>query len=482
MKRLTMREMSLSRKFALLSLIIIALITAFQATVQWGFLRENLLEGERTNSALVIREGAFKFLRVEDFAHWQSPEAQSRFERFFRQTILNPEILRVKLYDSEMRVVWSDEPRLLGARFSENDHLGRALQGHTVAHLEHADKPENLYERGFPRTVELYVPLAFLTGKTSDTANVVGVVEVYKHPVRVLANIWRGRLTIVATALAGGLVLYAALFGIVHRASHQLQAQRENLERQTVALGVANQQLRATQGQLQVAERLAAIGEVSAAVAHGIRNPLANIRASAQVALDCLERPGTVKKYLTSVTGEVDRLDRWLRALLDLVHPFEPRLAPVELNAVIEDLLTVLGGRVAQGKIKLERRLASDLPPLMADEIQLQQALLCVLNNSLDVLPPDGMLSIQTERADGRESPAVRVIVQDNGEGVPADRLGRIFEPFFTTKSQGTGLGLAITRKVVEGHGGWIQLESEPEIGTTVRITLPVKAPVSEVV
>ncbi len=148
MIRLTMRDMSLSRKFAVLSLIIIALITTVQAIVQWSFLRENLLDGERTNSAPLILEGAFKFLRAEDFANWQSPEAQSRFELFFRQTSLNPEILRVKLYDAEMRVVWSDERRLLGEYFSENAHLAQALQGHTVAHLEYMDKPEKPLRTG----------------------------------------------------------------------------------------------------------------------------------------------------------------------------------------------------------------------------------------------------------------------------------------------------------------------------------------------
>ncbi len=386
----------------------------------------------------------------------------------------------MKLYDAEMRVVWSDERRLLGEYFSENAHLAQALQGHTVAHLEYMDKPENLYERDFPQMVELYVPLAFSTDQNSGVANVVGVVEVYKHPVRVLANIWRGRLSIVATSLTGALILYAALFGIVNRASHKLQVQHEDLQRHTVALDSANRELTAMQEQLRATERLAAIGEVSAAVAHGIRNPLANIRASAQVALDSMSAPASVQKYLGAVTAEVDRLERWLRAMLDLVRPFEPRLAPVAVNTVIEDLLALLGDRIAYGEVKLELRFMSDLPTMMADIVQLQQALLSVLNNALDALPPGGTLGIQTERADDEESPAVRVTIQDNGEGIPKDRLGRIFEPFYTTKSQGTGLGLSITRKVVEGHRGRIQLESEPEIGTTVRITLPVRASVLE--
>lgn len=480
MKRRTSREQSLSRRFALLSLAIIALITAVLVIVQWFLLREDLLERERTESAAAIRQEAYEYLRAEDFARWRSEEAQRRFEIFLRHALLNPEILRVKVYDAEMRVVWSDEPRLRGTRFAENARLAEALQGNTVAHLEHAGKPENVYEQDFPQTVELYVPLAFSSGRTPGTASIAGVVEVYKYPGRALATISRGRLMIVATSVAGALVLYVALFGMVHRASRQLETQREGLERQAAALTAANEELRAMQGQLRASERLAAIGEVSAAVAHGIRNPLGNIRASAQVALDCPDDSGCVEKYLNTITAEVDRLERWLRGLLDLIRPFEPRLAPVEVNATIDELLALLGDRFAQRGITVKRRLDAGLPPLMADEVQLQQALLGVLENALDAVPAGGTLNVQTECANVTGSPAVQVTLHDTGAGIPSDCLGRIFEPFFTTKSQGTGLGLAITRKVVEGHGGRIEVESAPEVGTTIRIILPVQVHASE--
>ncbi len=476
MKRVSRRGSSLTWTFALLSLAIIALITGAQITIQWALLRENLLDWER-QSAQFIRAEAYSMLRAEDFARWRDRETAERFERFFRAALVNPEILRVKLYDTDMRVVWSDELRLLGARFPGNARLVRALRGETVAHIEHVKREENLYERGFTRTVELYVPLAFSTGRTPGTAAIAGVVEVYKDPTNMLTHMSRDWLIILTTSLAGALVLYAALFGIVRRASRQLQTQRADLERQATALGEANRELRATQGQLRASERLAAIGEVSAAVAHGIRNPLANIRAAAQVGLDTPDDPGSVKRYLSAITAEVDRLGRWLRALLDVVRPFEPRLAPVDPNAMIEDLLALLSERSAQSQIRVERHLASDLPGLMADEVQLQQALLNVLDNALDALPPGGTLEVRTARAGDPEGSEVRVMIHDNGEGIPRDRLGRIFEPFFTTKSQGTGIGLAITRKVIEGHGGRVDIESAPGKGTTIDIRLPVKAP-----
>lgn len=212
-------------------------------------------------------------------------------------------------------------------------------------------------------------------------------------------------------------------------------------------------------------------------MAHGIRNPLANIRAAAQVALDAQADRGTTAKYLDAITAEVDRLGRWLRALLDSVRPFELRPAPTPVNAVVEDVLALLGDRIARGEVKVERDLAGDLPLLMADGVQLEQALLGVLENSLDALAPGGTLRVRTEGVAGAGPPRVRLTIRDTGEGIPPERLARIFEPFYTTKTRGTGLGLAITRKVVDGHGGDIGIASEPGSGTTFTITLPVEMP-----
>src|SRR6266508_4149622 len=142
-------SLSLSRTFALFSLVIIGLVTALQVLVQWTLLREDLLEWERRVSADTIRSEAYAVLRAEDFANWRSPESQERFERVFRRALWQLEILRIKVYDRDMRVIWSDEARLLGVRFSGNSHLTEALGGRTVAHLERAQRAENRYERQF---------------------------------------------------------------------------------------------------------------------------------------------------------------------------------------------------------------------------------------------------------------------------------------------------------------------------------------------
>jgi two-component system, NtrC family, sensor histidine kinase HydH len=468
------RRASLVRTFAILSLATIAVITVVQVTVQWLLLEKDLLGWERTTAAQTIRTEALSVLRPEDFVDWRGEPARDRFTRFFEIALSNAEILRVKIYDRQGTIVWSDEPRLIGSRFAENQDVRRALAGETVASLDSGPKHENLYDRAFgPKTVELYVPLIW-PGSTPGTARVSGVVEVYKDAVRMFSDVARDRLVIVLTSMAGAVLLYAALFSIVRRASTRLETQNLHLERERAALATANRELSAMQAQLAQSERLAAIGEVSAAVAHGIRNPLANIRASAQLGKEFASEPEQVTVQFGRIVGEVDRLGTWLRSLLDAVRPFRAELGPLDLDAVVKDVLSVLQPRLAESQVKLECKLDSDLPMIQGDRALLEQALLGVLENAVDALPRGGTLVVESARAELAGAPAAAIKIRDDGDGIPPERLGRIFEPFVTTKSRGTGLGLAITRRVVEHHGGRIGVESEVGRGTTFTVTLPV--------
>jgi len=467
---------SLLRTFALLSFVTVAFITAVQIAVQWRLLHEDLLQWERTSTAEAIRAQVAAVLDPEDFVRWDTLPAQTRFYEFFQLALANPEILRVKLYNLDMRVVWSDEPRLLGVRFANNPHLARALGGETVAHLEEMSKAENEYERGFASVVELYVPIVLHRGGTPGASMVDGVVEVYKDPARRFANITYHRMVILGVSLLGALTLYSALFWIVRRAARRMETQQRDLARQAEELRATTEQLAATQKQLRVSERLAAVGEVSAAVAHGIRNPLASIRASAQVAAHALDDRPRLEGYLRAITGEVDRLGRWLTSLLDSVRPFDLELGPVDLNGMLRDLLGVLHRRLDVARITVDARLAPDLPKLTADEVQLQQAFLGVLENAIEAVSSGGTLYLTTEPVPGDGPSTVCITVRDTGDGIPPDRLAHVFEVLYTTKSRGTGLGLAITRKVVERHGGRVDIDSRPGGGTTVTIRLPVQA------
>ena len=464
---------TLIRQFAILSLIVIGLITTALCLVISHYLRKDLLEREWGTTADFIRTEAFYHLTPADFAAPWSKTAQGRFRIFYEQTVIMPEIVRVKIYDANMAVVWSDEPRLIGQRFPDNPELIGAVAGNTTVNLKIGEKKgENIYEHGERQLVEVYVPIVF-----AGDPRVVGVVETYKEPTQVFRNIRRGQITIVGTALAGGTLLYLSLFWIVRRAARRIESQHQTLEFQSREVAAANRELQAVQAQLVQAERMAAIGEVVTAVAHGIRNPLANIRASAQVALpDCKEctRAPLGPKSLTNIITEVDRLEGRLKDLLQFVRPAERQSQPLDLNTVLRAALQIMAGRIAEAHVKVEEQLAPALPVVMGDPMLIEQVFMNLIGNAIEACPGDGTITLTTGTVQGNGGPPqVFVEVRDTGDGIPPDEISKIFDLFYTTKAQGTGLGLAIARKFTEAHGGVISVRSRPGEGASFRVTLP---------
>lgn len=236
--------MAPTRQFAILSLLVIALITATLSLVISYYLRKDLLGREWRITADYTRTQAFYHLTPADFAAPRSGTAQAHFHALYQQMVLMPEIVRVKIYDATMAVVWSDEPRLVGQRFPDNPHLLGAIAGQTMVNAGTGEKKgENIYERDeFPQLVEVYVPIVF-----PGTSRVAGVVETYKAPTQVFANIRQGQLTVVGTALAGGVLLYLSLFWMVRRAARRIAEQHQTLENRSRELAGANEELRAVQ-------------------------------------------------------------------------------------------------------------------------------------------------------------------------------------------------------------------------------------------
>ena len=465
----------LIRQFAGLSLVVISVITVGLCLAISYSLRQGLLEREWQTTADFIRTETVQNLAPSDFAAPDGEAAQARFRRFYEQTVIMPEIVRVKVYDGAKTVIWSDEPRLIGRRFPDNPQLSQALAGQTTVNLEIGEKKgENLYEGAGQRLVEVYVPIVF-----PGNSNVVGVVETYKEPTLVFVNIRKSQLTVVGAAVAGGVLLYVSLFWVVRRASGRLESQHQTLEQRSQELSAANQELRAVQAQLLEAERLAAIGEVVAAVAHGIRNPLANIRASAQVAaLDCNHCGSTTApKSVANIISEVDRLEGRLKELLQFVRPAERQSQSLDLNTVLREALRTVEARLARARIRVEERLAPALPVITGDRLLLEQVFVNLLGNAIEAVGGGGgvitIVSGPMPRSEG--SAEVFAEVRDNGPGIAPEERPRIFTLFYTTKAQGTGLGLTIAKKFVEAHGGTIELSSQLHEGATFRVTLPIR-------
>jgi signal transduction histidine kinase len=233
-------------------------------------------------------------------------------------------------------------------------------------------------------------------------------------------------------------------------------------------------QLEQTQAQLIQSEKLASLGQVATGVAHGLRNPLASIRASAQL---LTRHPGsaTAPEHLRALIAEVDRLDRRITHLLDFARPASLHLTSEKVSTLVDDVLPAFAERARSQRIAVEVSIPPTLPAVRMDSLRTEQALVEVISNAFDAMTAGGTISITARPSNGKgQAPGVVLEVRDTGPGIPHSIQPSVGQPFFSTRPDGTGLGVATARRFVEQAGGRLEISSAPPDGTTVRLWLPV--------
>lgn len=245
----------------------------------------------------------------------------------------------------------------------------------------------------------------------------------------------------------------------------------------TAQLRTTNERLYAAQQQVGRNERLAAAGELAAAMAHNVGTPLTGVVGHLQLLEEEVAEPA-VKERLRRIQGQVDRAVAAARQFLGAARP-APLRVPVDVKNLLKDLLVLVSPESQRKEIGVVQAFADELQTVAADPNQLQELFLGLITNALDAMGTGGTLRVVAEPwLSDVGSPVIRVIVSDTGSGIPPENLAKVFEPFFTTRTAagGTGLGLAIARRIAREHGGSIRLESEPDQGTRAIVELPVGA------
>jgi len=233
-------------------------------------------------------------------------------------------------------------------------------------------------------------------------------------------------------------------------------------------------QLLEIEEQLRRADRLTALGELSAGMAHEIRNPLGAIRGTAEILEGAIAPEDSHREFAQILIREVDRLERVVRDFLRFASPEEGPREAVDLGQTLQEVLALTRSQLLKSQVEVSVELAPELPTVSGSVEQLKQVFLNLILNALQAMPDGGVFTVRGSAESGH----ARLSFADSGPGIPAELRDRIFNPFFTTRSGGTGLGLAITQRIVTAHGGSLSVDSHPGQGATFVVDLPARAEV----
>ncbi len=225
-------------------------------------------------------------------------------------------------------------------------------------------------------------------------------------------------------------------------------------------------------------DRLAAVGEMAAMIAHEVKNPLAGIEVMAGLLKRKVADVPDAQATLSDIIKEAKMANAIVQEVLDFVRPIRLQVEHTTVREAVQGAIQLADTKARRGNIAITVNVPPGLPEIPADQHQLTQVFTNLLMNAYEAMHGEGHVIVSAERMhvdDGRDGhDEVQVIITDNGPGIPQDVADRVFEPFFTTKPKGSGLGLAIVRKIVDAHDGRLDLKSVPGEGTAIRVTLPV--------
>ena len=454
---------SLTTRFAVYSFLCIGLMTAVLWLIVSNYLVKQILEREWETTAQVVRADVSKFLEDYDFQAQDRKSVGHKFVALLDHMRLSPAIVRFKVYNTKSVVIWSDDKQFVGKSFSEDPQLRKALEGEVIAKLSSLEKREEISERSSAvKAVEVYVPIY-----SEKDRRLLGVFETHRRADSINEDVREARTVVLLAAVAGGALVYISLFAIVRQAARKIDEQQQNLLK--------------IRFELIASQRMAAMGEMAGAVAHGIGNPLSSIRAAAQVAL-LQAAPGAgcaadqrMTENLQNIMREIDRVQKRMQGLLNFAKPLEPQPVSVEVNALVRGAVETMRSRFRDAGVSPNMDLVAGLPNITFDLNHLEQALMGLITNALEATAQGGVVTIRTRSSiQNGEKGVVRIFIEDNGVGIPRENRARIFEPFFTTKPHGTGIGLPLAKKFIEINGGKITIQDDSQLGTKVEVTLPV--------
>jgi signal transduction histidine kinase len=265
------------------------------------------------------------------------------------------------------------------------------------------------------------------------------------------------------------LVMFVVVGVVVGSLVEAEKRQRERQERTSRELAEAYRKLQESFDQLQRAGRLSALGQLSAGLAHEIKNPLASVSGSADILASEFPVGHPKREFIEIIQKELARLNGVLTEFLQFARTPKPHREVCDLREVVDSIVVLCSQEASRQGVHIQVSYPDDLPAVLVDTAQIQQALLNIVLNAVQAMDSGGQLTVALENS----SRGVQIEIHDTGPGIPNEHRSRIFDPFFTTKDRGTGLGMSIAHKLIRGHEGDIRLLDNGRPGTTFVIDLP---------
>jgi signal transduction histidine kinase len=387
------------------------------------------------------------------------PEQYKRLDEVVRNTIHGFHVEQLSIYDQLGILSYSTGNLPLGKDCFDILGVRKALYGEHYFALPDYNPFFNILGSHSAKKQRLsaYIPFRLEDKQSPHLGPVVGVFEITQNISGDLAEIDRFRLLILTTLVV--------IMGLLFLVLRQIVKQAE------VILVRRQEEQKALEIQLHQTERLAALGEMTAGVAHEIRNPLGIISSTAELLRERLARYEPQNRLAQIIVEESNRLNEKVTEFLDFARPRVPSLRPCDLEVVVNRSLELLQPEIDRRGITIVRQYQLDGVPQTADPDLLHQAFLNILLNAIQAMPEGGQLTVSTRVR--HQGPGGEIRFQDSGEGMDQETMKKVFNPFFTTKEKGSGLGLPIVKSIVETHQGSIKIDSQPGQGTEVAISLP---------
>lgn len=315
-----------------------------------------------------------------------------------------------------------------------------------------------------------------------DGHGIIGRVIQNGHPIiindkdELVKDIFLKTLNIKISLLAVPLKAHDRIIGIMS-IFDKTSGEEFRIREQRLASSIATQaafavDLKKTKKQLVHSERLSLIGELSANVAHEVKNPLVTISINAKGLIKKFSKDDPAIERIARIERQANKAMRIIEGLLTFARKTSLEIKSVNVNDIIENSLILVDGQMTSSNIKIKRELSPSLPDIQGDSTQLGQVFLNIILNAIDAMPGEGELIISTSK----NKKSVQIVFADTGCGIPEGNYNEIFKPFFTTKGErNTGLGLSISYGIIKKHGGDIKFNSKVGEGTTFTIKLPIK-------